>query len=38
MAKQQEWNSDVASAVIVAHAGAEGPLLPILHDLQAAFG
>jgi formate dehydrogenase subunit gamma len=24
--------------LIAAHAGREGPLLPILHDVQAAFG
>lgn len=24
--------------IIAAHAGREGPLLPILHDVQAAFG
>jgi len=25
-------------AIIAAHADCEGPLLPILHDVQAAFG
>ena len=25
-------------AILAAHAGVEGPLLPILHDVQAAFG
>ena len=25
-------------AIIAAHAGREGPLLPILHDVQHAFG
>ena len=25
-------------AIIAAHAGREGPLLPILHDVQATFG
>jgi formate dehydrogenase subunit gamma len=25
-------------AILRAHEGAEGPLLPILHDVQAAFG
>ncbi|MFA7586232.1 MAG: NAD(P)H-dependent oxidoreductase subunit E [Novosphingobium sp.] len=25
-------------AIVAAHAGREGPLLPILHDVQAAFG
>ena len=24
--------------IVTAHAGSEGPLLPILHDIQAAFG
>ena len=26
------------AAIIAAHAGREGPLLPILHDVQHAFG
>lgn len=26
------------SEIIAAHANREGPLLPILHDIQAAFG
>ena len=26
------------AAIIAAHAGREGPLLPLLHDVQAAFG
>lgn len=26
------------AGIIAAHAGREGPLLPILHDVQAAFG
>ena len=29
---------DRLEAIIAAHAGREGPLLPILHDVQAAFG
>lgn len=32
------WNEAEASAVLRRHEGREGPLLPILHDLQAAFG
>jgi formate dehydrogenase subunit gamma len=24
--------------IVAAHAGREGPLLPVLHDVQAAFG
>lgn len=27
-----------ATEIIAAHQGVEGPLLPILHDVQAAFG
>ncbi len=26
------------AAIVAAHDGREGPLLPILHDVQAAFG
>lgn len=29
---------DALDRIIAAHAGREGPLLPILHDVQAAFG
>lgn len=29
---------DKLAAILDAHAGQEGPLLPILHDVQAAFG
>ena len=29
---------DRLDEIIAAHAGREGPLLPILHDVQAAFG
>lgn len=29
---------DRLGAIIAAHRDAEGPLLPILHDVQAAFG
>ncbi len=32
------WDADRAAAIIAAHAGTEGPLLPALHALQAAFG
>ena len=32
------WNEAVAAGVIDRHKGREGPLMPILHDLQAAFG
>jgi formate dehydrogenase subunit gamma len=30
--------SQVIEAVLVGHAGLEGPLLPILHDVQQALG
>ncbi|MCW1383543.1 NAD(P)H-dependent oxidoreductase subunit E [Novosphingobium sp. KCTC 2891] len=29
---------DLVAAIVAAHAGREGPLLPILHDVQAAQG
>jgi len=32
------WDADNASAIIGAHLDREGPLLPILHELQGAFG
>ena len=32
------WNADLASDLIKPHVGREGSLLPILHDLQQAFG
>jgi NADH:ubiquinone oxidoreductase subunit E len=32
------WNEDAARRLIAAHAGTEGALLPILHDMQHAFG
>ena len=35
---QAEWNEARAEAVIAPLAGLEGPLLPMLHALQAAFG
>lgn len=34
----EAWNADTAADVIRQHAGQDGPLLPILHDLQAVFG
>jgi formate dehydrogenase subunit gamma len=38
MDRHQGWSADVAAGVIAAHEGREGPLLPILHDLQETFG
>jgi formate dehydrogenase subunit gamma len=32
------WNEAAAMAIIEAHAGVEGPLLPILHEMQETFG
>jgi len=32
------YDESLARALIARHAGREGPLLPILHDLQAEFG
>ncbi|WP_337185147.1 formate dehydrogenase subunit gamma [Phenylobacterium sp.] len=32
------WNADRAREIAVAHVGLEGPLLPVLHALQAEFG
>ncbi len=31
-------DADRLAAILAAHAGREGPLLPILHDVQAALG
>lgn len=38
MTSYQPWNSEFASDLIKAHVHQEGALLPILHDIQAAFG
>lgn len=32
------WSEAQATDIIRRHAGREGPLLPILHDIQEAFG
>ena len=32
------WSPERAAEIVQAHAGRLGALLPILHDLQAAFG
>jgi formate dehydrogenase subunit gamma len=34
----EPWSETRASAIISVHIGREGSLLPILHDLQHAFG
>src|SRR5271165_3221544 len=33
-----DWDAALASEIVARHAAQEGPLLPILHDIQAAFG
>ncbi len=38
MPNARPWNETEANAIIAAHAGLEGPMLPILHALQAEFG
>jgi formate dehydrogenase subunit gamma len=32
------WNPETAAEIAAAHAGREGALLPLLHELQATFG
>ena len=32
------WDADQAAAIIAAHGGGQDALLPMLHDLQDAFG
>jgi formate dehydrogenase subunit gamma len=36
--KYEAWNEQRAAEIIAAHRAGEGPALPILHALQAAFG
>lgn len=38
MVGYEPWNAGRAAEVIAAHAGEDGAMLPILHDLQAEFG
>jgi formate dehydrogenase subunit gamma len=35
---ENPWNQSEAEAIIAAHEALEGPMLPILHALQAEFG
>jgi len=37
-AQHAGWSAERAQALIQSHVSREGPLLPILHDLQTAFG
>jgi formate dehydrogenase subunit gamma len=34
----EPWSAEKTARIIAEHKGLEGPLLPILHALQAAFG
>jgi formate dehydrogenase subunit gamma len=38
MERPQTPEPDAVREILAAHAHAEGPLLPILHDIQARFG
>jgi formate dehydrogenase subunit gamma len=38
MQNHRQWSPDAVQDAIAAHAGEEGALLPILHDVQAEFG
>lgn len=38
MAQHEAWSTERARAIVHSHVDREGPLLPILHDLQAVFG
>lgn len=38
MPNYEPWSADKTAQIIAEHKGLEGPLLPILHALQAAFG
>ena len=38
MPVESQWNAARAAEIITSGAGGEGPLLPILHALQAEFG
>jgi formate dehydrogenase subunit gamma len=38
MPERRGWDVDLARDVIGSHGATEGPLLPILHDLQSVFG
>src|SRR5262245_3267030 len=38
MADETAWTAKRVQEIVAAHAHLEGPLLPILHALQAAFG
>jgi formate dehydrogenase subunit gamma len=35
---REPWSEDRVQAIVAAHEGERGPLLPILHDIRSAFG
>lgn len=38
MGKYESWREDLAREIILRHAHREGPVLPILHEVQHTFG
>ncbi len=38
MTKRAEWTAGRVDEIVAAHAGLEGPLLPILHAVQGEYG
>lgn len=38
MPEQVNWSEDETRAIVARHVRSEGPLLPVLHDVQSAFG
>ena len=38
MGKYESWREDLAREIIANHAHRQGPVLPILHDVQRTFG
>lgn len=38
MSQSQAWSAELAAEIIKPRLGQEGPLLPILHDMQTTFG
>lgn len=38
MTRSQAWSAELAAEIIKPHLDQDGPLLPILHDLQSTFG
>lgn len=38
MSRFEPWSEERAAEIVAAHKGLEGPLLPVLHAVQATFG